>query len=345
MQNERLSNNIVFSGPRSVVVVEEPVPVLQGGHVLCKARKSLLSIGTETFCLKGEYDQGTYWEEYIRYPFHSGYSMAAEVVAVAEDVSAWKVGDRVTSLHEHRQFFVADERELFAIPDDISDVEATWATLARTTQVAVRRAELQLGETAVVIGLGILGQLVTQYLRLSGMRRIIAVDTSEHRGSLAHLGGATHIVCGTAKEARGEIEAITGGRMADVVFDITGHPSVLSPATLLLRKLGRLVLLGDSPQPSLQALGPRVVGDSLSIIGIHGLMYPDHPSPFNPWTAAEMTALFFDYLRQKRMEVAHLVSRTVSPLDAIATYESLLAAPGRDVGIVFDWEALNNPPS
>ena len=47
--------------------------------------------------------------------------------------------------------------------------------------------------------------------------------------------------------------------MADVVFDITGHPAVLAPASLLLRKLGRLVLLGDSPTPSLQNLGPRIV--------------------------------------------------------------------------------------
>jgi threonine dehydrogenase-like Zn-dependent dehydrogenase len=341
MRQQDVSTNIVFHAARSVAVEEERLPKLQVGQVLCKARKSLVSIGTETFCLKGEYDPGTYWEEYVRYPFHPGYSMAAEVVAVAEGVSAWKVGDRVTSLHEHRQFFVAREGELFAVPDDISDVEASWASLARTTQVGVRRAEPQLGETAVVIGLGILGQLVIQYLNLSGMRRLIAVDTSGPRGALARAGGATHLICGTAQEARGEIEAITGGSMADVVFDITGHPSVLSPATLLLRKLGRLVLLGDSPKPSLQALGPRIVGDSLSILGIHGFMYPEHPTPLNPWTAAAMTALFFDYLRQKRMDVAPLVSRMVSPLDAVATYEDLLAAPGGEVGIVFDWDALS----
>ena len=253
MRNERLSTNIVFPAARSVVLEKEPVPELRPGEVLCRARKSLLSIGTETFCLKGDRDPGTYWEEYIRYPFHPGYSMAAEVIDVAEGVSRWKIGARVTSLHAHRQFFVADEGDLFAVPDDISDVEATWASLARTTQLAVRRAELRLGETAVVVGLGILGQLVTQYLNLSGMRRIIVVDPSQPRAALARNGGATHVIPGTAEEARAEVEAITGGNMADVVFEITGHPSVLSPATLLLRKLGRLVLLGDSPKPSLQA--------------------------------------------------------------------------------------------
>lgn len=340
MRNERLSTNIVFPAARSIAVELQAVPELGPGQVLCRARKSLLSIGTETFCLKGECDPGTYWEEYIRFPMHPGYSMAAEVIAVGEQVAGWKAGDRVTSLHPHRQLFVAEERDLIAVPDDISDVEASWASLARTTQLAIRRAELQLGETAVVIGLGILGQLVTRYLHLSGVRRLIVVDTSEPRGALAQAGGATHVIRAPAGEARQQIAAITGGRMADVVFDITGHPSVLSAATQLLRKLGRLVLVGDSPTPSLQALGPRVVGDSLSILGIHGFMYPEHPTPFNPWTAAEMTSLFFDYVRQKRMNVERLVSRVVSPLEAVAVYQALLAGPTSDVGIVFDWDAL-----
>ena len=299
-----------------------------------------MSIGTETFCLKGEYDKGTYWEEYIRYPFHPGYSMAAEVVAVGPDVKSWKPGDRVTSLHEHRQFFVSGEHDVFAVPDDISDVEATWASLARTTQVGVRRADLKMGETAVVVGLGVLGQLVIQYLNLSGMRRIIAVDTSEARGAIALASGATHFVRKFAHDARDDIEMITGGQMADVVFEITGHPSVLSSATLFLRKLGRLVLLGDTPTPSLQSLGPRVVGESLSILGIHGFMYQEHATPFNPWTAGAMTELFFDYVRHHRMNVAALVSRTVSPMNSKDVYCALLGGPTEDVGIIFDWDCV-----
>ena len=52
--------------------------------MLCRARKSLVSRGTETFCLRGEYDKGTYWEEFIRYPMNPGYSMAAVVEAVGD---------------------------------------------------------------------------------------------------------------------------------------------------------------------------------------------------------------------------------------------------------------------
>ena len=108
----------------------------------------------------------------------------------------------------------------------------------------------------MVVGLGILGQLVTQYLALSGARRVIVIDTAQKRLDFAIANGATHAIALPVGQARDEVSRITGGQMADVVFDITGHPAVLAPASLLLRKLGRLVLLGDSPTPSLPEPGP-----------------------------------------------------------------------------------------
>ena len=320
------------------VEVQEPGP----GEVLCRAVKSLVSRGTETFCLKGEYDKGTYWEEYIRYPFHPGYSMVSRVETVGEGVAGLKAGDRVTSAHAHRQYFVAAESELFAIPDVITDDEATWATLARTTQLGVRRAEVQLGESVGVIGLGILGQLVVQYLTLAGARRIVAIDTSAPRLELAMASGATHAVQRPAGEARDEVARLTNAAMLDAVFDITGHPAVLAPATMLLRKLGRLILLGDTPTPSKQHLGPRVVGDSLSILGIHGLTFPETGTVFNPWTALEMTNVFFDFLQQKRMNVLPLIARIESPRNARQVYDRLASGGDAAVGVLFDWSMLGS---
>ena len=340
MTGSLTSLDIVFPGARQVALVTTEVGPPGPGEVRCSARKSLVSRGTETFCLKGEYDPGTYWEEYIRYPFAPGYSMSSVVETVGSGVLRFRPGDRVSSWHPHRQHFVVPESELFPIPDGISDEEATWATLARTTQLGVRRAELELGESVAVIGLGILGQLVIQYLATGGARRIIAIDTSARRGELARASGATDVVLRPAGEAREEIVRITGGKMLDVVFDITGHPAVLAPATLLLRKLGRLVLLGDSPTPSQQHLGPRVVGDSLSILGQHGFLFPQEATPFNQWTAAEMTAVFFDFVQQKRMNVAPLIDRLESPRDAARIYDVLLTGADDAIGIVLDWSRL-----
>jgi threonine dehydrogenase-like Zn-dependent dehydrogenase len=331
---------IVFPEAGRVAVVEEDVGPPGRGEVLCRARQSLVSLGTEGNCLRGVYDPGTYWEEYIRYPFRPGYSMVAEVVAVGAGVTSHKPGDRVTSWAPHCEWFASGDDRLFPIPDSISDEEATWATLARTTQIGVRRAELELGETAVVVGLGILGQLVTQYLALSGTRRLIVIDPVAKRRELALANGATDAIGLPVGDARDEVARITGGAMADVIFDITGHPAVLAPASLLLRKLGRLVLLGDSPTPSRQALGPRIVGDSIAILGIHGMMYPAAATPFNQWSAAAMTSLFFDYLLSRRMNVAALITHRVSPFDADEVYSAIAQRPETALGVLFDWSRL-----
>jgi threonine dehydrogenase-like Zn-dependent dehydrogenase len=182
-----------------------------------------------------------------------------------------------------------------------------------------------------------LGQLVVQYLVLMGARRIVAIDTVPGRLDLARAHGATHALALQAADARGEVERITGGRMLDVVFDVTGHPAALAPCTRLLRRLGRAVLLGDTPTPSRQGMGPRVLADSLSILAIHALMRPEVASEFNPWTAEEMTALFFDYLMQHRMRVADLVTHRHDPAEAPSVYAGLLGDRSKAIGVLFDW--------
>jgi threonine dehydrogenase-like Zn-dependent dehydrogenase len=335
------SLNITFPAAGQVALTRDRVPPPGPGQVRCRALKSLLSRGTECFCLRGEYDPGTFWEEYIAYPFAPGYSMVGLVESVGDGVAHLAPGDRVTTWGPHRQVFLADQAEAFPVPDEINDVEATWATLARTTQLGVRRAGLELGESVGVIGLGILGQLVVQYLAISGARRIVAIDPSPGRLARAQSLGATHAIAATAADALPRVADLTEGRMLDVVFDITGHPAVLAPATQLLRKLGRLVLLGDSPTPSRQHLGPRVVGHSIAILGMHGFMFPEQATPFNQWTAAMMTEVFFDLLAQGRMNVAPLTDRLVSPEIAPTLYPALLAGEMADeIGQVFDWSIL-----
>jgi 2-desacetyl-2-hydroxyethyl bacteriochlorophyllide A dehydrogenase len=334
------SLHIVFPEPNQVEVREEPIAPPQSGEVLCQAQKSLVSIGTETFCLRGVFDPGTNWEGWVQFPFRPGYSMAARVVEVGAGVSGLREGDRVAAWAVHQQFFRLPPGELYRIPEEVSDEEATWNCLAVTTQAGVRRAGHVLGETVGVVGLGLLGQLVVQYLRLSGARKIIAIDPIQKRLDMARNHGATHTLASDVREVRGQIEAITGGRMLDVVYDITGHPAVLAPAIQLVRKLGRVILLGDCPTPSHQCLGPGVVSDSVAILGIHGTMTPQQPSAHNPWTRREIIGLFFDYLVQGRMSVADLITHRYSPRDAPEVYAGLMDDRSSMMGVIFDWTVL-----
>jgi 2-desacetyl-2-hydroxyethyl bacteriochlorophyllide A dehydrogenase len=334
------SRYIVFPEPNTVDLWEEEIGSPESGEVLCAADKSLISIGTETTCLRGGFDPGTLWADWVQYPFRPGYSMAARIVAVGKDVDTLSEGDRVAVWTPHQQYFKAPAAEAYRVPEGVSDEDATWSCLANTTQVGVRRADLKLGETVGIVGLGILGQLVVQYLWLSGARRIVVIDPVQSRLELAKDHGATHMLAMDASRARQEIAAITDGRMLDAAFDITGHPAVLAPCTQLVRKLGRVILLGDTPNPSQQHLGPSVVSHSIAILGIHGTMSPEHPSAFNPWIRSEIIALFFDYLLQGRMRVADLVTSRHSPTNAPSVYASLAQDRSAQVGVIFDWNLV-----
>jgi threonine dehydrogenase-like Zn-dependent dehydrogenase len=128
--------------------------------------------------------------------------------------------------------------------------------------------------------------------------------------------------------------------MADVCFDVTGHPTVLAPAIQLVRRLGRVVLLGDTPKPTQQFLGPGALSNSIAILGIHGYQVPDKTSEYAPWSVETMTSLFFDYLLSGRMKVSDLVTNRYSPLQAPEVYQGLVNNRARDVGVIFDWSAL-----
>ncbi len=321
---------ISFPEKEQVRVEEEDVMPPQYGEILCQAETSLISIGTESYCLRGIFDPGTNWAAWVEYPFRPGYSMAARVVGVGKGVKEIKEGDRVAAWVPHQQYFKVAPDELYMVPEGVSAEEATWAVLATTTQLGVRRAQLQLGESAGVVGLGMLGQLVTQYLNVAGCRHIIAIDPVEMRLEKAKAHGATHTLALDVVSARAEIEKMTDGKMLDVVYDITGNASVLAPATQLVRKLGRLVLLGDTPTPSQQHLGPGIVSNSIGILGIHAYARPMFGNEFYPWGAREMVSLFFDYLLQKRMRVSDLITHRFAPSDAPSA-----------IGVLFDWDGVS----
>ncbi|MDF2725176.1 MAG: zinc-binding alcohol dehydrogenase [Paenibacillus sp.] len=330
------SLNVVFADKQVVEIQEQEVPALAPNQIRCAAKKSLISTGTETICLRGIFDPNTNWESWVKYPFHPGYSMSAEVIEVGSEVTGFEAGDAVTVGTSHRQYFNVSPGSVLKLPKGISHAQSAWTAIARITQVGVRRAELKLGETVGVIGLGMLGQMVVKYLRAFGARHIIAIDPAQFRINAALEGGATHGLAMDATSAYDEIKHLTGGKMLDCVFDVTGHPAVLAPATLLVREMGRVVLLGDTSTPSQQHLGPRVLSNSVAILGIHAKMSGN----YNGVTATDMNTLFYDYLLQNRMDIEHLITHRFSPAEAPQVYDFLVKDRTSAIGVIFDWDRL-----
>ena len=335
------SLDIVFPEARTVALAETEVREPASGEVRCRALASLVSTGTESFCLDGTFDPDTFWEEWVQYPFAPGYSMTSRVVDTGPGVEGIEVGDRVATSTPHRSAFVVPAGECVPVPDAVTDEQACWTSLACTTQLGVRRAQVELGESAVVVGLGVLGQLVVQYLRLAGARRVIAIDTVESRLAAAVAGGATHAIATDVVAAREVVREITADAMADVAFDVTGHPAVLSPTTRLVRQLGRVILLGDTPTPGRQQLGPRIVADSVSILGVHASSAPEIATLRDPWTLPAMAGLFFDFLAAGRMNVDALATHRFTPDQAVEVYEALRRDRSGYLGVFLDWTGVD----
>lgn len=326
------SRSLSFPAADQVEMITVDLPEPAAHEIRCAARLSLVSTGTELACLAGKFDERTFWSDWVRYPFAPGYSMVSSVEAVGEKVEGIRPGDRVFSFTPHASAALLLPDDVTVLPDDVTDEQAVWSSLAVTTQWAVRRARFVLGEVAVVVGLGLLGQLLVRYLRIAGARQIIAIDTDAHRLELARAGGADRLIHGTAAQAVDEL-----GGIADVVFDVTGHPAALAPASELLHRLGRLVLVGDSPRPSLQTLGPRIVADGISIIGVHAGTAAEIATVSDPWSTAAMLDVYLDLVRDGRMDPTPLLTGRIGIAAAPSFYGELQRDRSRHLGVVIDW--------
>lgn len=337
-----ISKNLVFKGPMQPELEEKELASPKPDELQCRASRSLISAGTEIRCLKGVFEPGTNWESWVRYPFYPGYSMAATVVAAGAEATGFKPGDRVFAHAPHCRYFNIPASMTNHIPDGVSDQEAVWTTMGRITQNGVRRAQVQLGDYVVVIGSGIVGLLTMQFAKIAGAARIIAVDMNENGLELAQKLGADYLIKSYAKEAKGEIERLTKGRMADIVFDATGNPKVLADACLLARKNGKILIIGDTTEPHKQALGPGVVSNYLTIMGAHAKMLADFDNPFYPYTWQRVHEIFYDYLMQGRIRVSELMTLEVAPEEMPELYRKLAADTTLATGIQIDWEKTEN---
>ena len=332
--------DLVFTGPRQVVFSQQELGEPRPGEVQCRACLSLVSAGTEERCLRGVFDEGTNWAGWVRYPFKPGYSMCARVLSVGEGVEGFRPGDRVFAHAPHCQYFNVEAKKVNLLPEHISDREATWTSMLRTTQNGARRINIQLGDLVVVIGTGIVGLLTMQFAKIAGAGTLIAVSSNPRTLAVAREHGADMTVCARAKEAVPEIARLTGGRMADVVIDATGNPEVLGSACVMARKNGKILIIGDTTEPHRQAFGPGVISNYLTIMGAHSSMFVEEENQFFPYTWNRIHELNYQFIRQGRLRVDDLITTVVAPGEMPGLYMKLIDEPSLVTGILIDWSRL-----
>lgn len=329
------NDTVVFTEDRNVTISEREIEEPDPDQVRIETECSLVSTGTELTVLSGDYPDGSRWDEAYDLPFVPGYNNVGTVVETGETVDRVSVGDRVGTYGPHAEYVVADAADCRVVPDAVSSREAVFFTIAEIVMRGVRRSELTWGESAVVYGCGLLGQLTARLCRYAGAGPVVAADLSADR--LDYLPADVRAIDPSSADVGGVVEELTDGRRADVAFEVTGNPAAIPDEFDALREMGRLVLVSSPHGESTLNFHDAVNAPSRSIIGAHNSSHPPAATPNTPWTQQRHCALFFDLLRDGTLSVEELVSHREPYADAPALYDTLLEDRTRAMGIVLEW--------
>jgi 2-desacetyl-2-hydroxyethyl bacteriochlorophyllide A dehydrogenase len=330
--------SVLFTGKDQVQVVDEEVlPPPGAGEIVVRTTRTLISTGTEGIVLGRKFSPGMHYDTWVKYPFRPGYSHVGVISAVGDGVSEFCPGDRVATRGGHSSQVLVKAIHAVKIPDAVSDDDATWTALGKIAQIGVRAAEHRMGDAVAIIGLGLVGQLALQYVRLMGAAEVIAIDPAEMRLTMAKSHGATQVLALRADQAVAEVKRLTNDRGVRVVYDVTGHHAVFPEALRMAADHGRVVLLGDSGTPELQHLTSDVIRRGLTIVGAHDRHAPADPTPGIEWDAHRVMDLFLTYVARGQIRVSDLVTHRFKPDQARAAYTMLEKERDRAMGVIFDW--------
>jgi 2-desacetyl-2-hydroxyethyl bacteriochlorophyllide A dehydrogenase len=349
---------LVLEGTRRLSLPEQPSAPLKAGEIRLRARLSGISHGTELSLYRGTsaftdkvFDRGLrafvtpHAGSASAYPVTLGYEMVSEVVEVAPDVTAVRVGDLVHTGTPHQEETVLDVAAsleatypLVVLPTDERVERALFISLSAVALQAVHDAEIKLGDAVTVHGLGAIGLMAIQMCQLEGIQNVYAVDPDPARRALATKFGATDVLDPTAEESIGlQVRDRNRGQGVDVAIDVSGSDSGLQGA-LEAAGLGATVVAAGFYQGGAANLhlGEEFHHNRLSLIAsIGGWGTPNRHAP--QWNRRRVLDVATRLLYTDRVSVEGLLTRTF-PFDAaLDAYTWLDEHPQEAVKVALDY--------
>ena len=335
--------SIVFTKINTAELLTEAFsPVPGEKEVLVRTVCGGISPGTERANITGNPNVAGRNEPKVSFPRRCGYSTAGIVEAVGSGVTSVAVGDRVIAFWtKHRSVQMVDEDRVVKITDErISFEEAALVFIATFPLGAIRKTRLEIGESALVMGCGLLGQFAVRLLRAAGAVPVIAADPVESRRKEALAGGADYALDPTDPDFAATVKRITG-KGANVCIEVTGVGAGMDGALDCMAKFGRMALLGCTRDPNFTIDYYRKVHcPGITLIGAHTMARPEQESSPGWFTHRDDISAVLSLVAAGRMNIQSMIGGVFSPADCPEVYDHIINDRSFPTAAIFDWRKL-----
>ncbi len=370
---------IIRKGIKDILVEDVPDPIAGAHHVLIRPVFSLISSGTETASihqegvLKEVADNPSYIrkvldvmktngpistarEVYAKFSEYAalGYAGAGIVVEKHRTVTDLELGDRVAYGGEgtgHAETIITGRNLVARVPRNVPLDHACFATLGSIALNAVRIANISLGDRVAIIGLGLVGQLVSQLARLQGAV-VLATDLKSDRVQLARDLGAQEPIFGGGS-LKDQVASSTNGKGADCVIIAAASKSSV-PCKLALdicRDRGRMVVLGavemsfpwnDMYLKEIQLFMSRAYGP-----GSYDTAYErhgqDYPYSYVRWTENRNMEEFLRLIDHGDVKIEPLITHRFPLADGSNAYSTIMDPASNSLAVLLQYKTADSP--
>lgn len=338
---------------------EVPAPGVRRGQILIQTTRSLVSIGTERMLV--EFGKANMLQKArqqpdkvkqvidkiktdglkptldavfnkLGQPLPLGYCNVGKVIAVGDGVTEFKLGDRVASNGPHAEFVCVPKNLAAHIPDNVTDEEAAFTVIGSIGLQGIRLCNPQLGETIVVVGLGLIG-LITAELLIANGCRVIGIDLDAKKVAIARKKGVIAINPREGIDTVKFVTDVTEGAGADGVIITASAKTdeIIAQAAKMSRKRGRIILVGviglnisrtDFYEKELTfqvscSYGPGRYDDRYEKEGI------DYPLPFVRWTEKRNFQAILHAVASSKLEVKSLITERIPLVNYGSIYNNI----------------------
>ena len=339
-----MNKQIVFTKVNTAELLDTELLPLNENQIRVKTLFHTMSNGTEKANITGDPNISVFAKANaeVVFPRFCGYSSSGIVTEVGEGVTKFKVGDKVAmSWSKYCAYNIVPEENAVKIEDDrVSMAEASMAHIATFPLGAIRKTRLEIGESAMVMGLGILGLLAVGLLRAAGAVPVIAVDPVKERREKALRFGADYAFDPFDKDFTEKVKEVTHGGV-NVCIEVTGIGAGLNGALDCMAKFGRVALLGctRSSKFEIDYYG-KVHGPGISLIGAHTMARPKTESSAGLWTDKDDLQTVLNLIKGKRLNFKDMICEIHSPTEAEQIYDRLANDKNFPIGVLFDWRNI-----